>query len=663
MANEQILIVDNSTRNINFVIDSVLEPNSYQPLVAQDGKTGLNIALNQHPDLILLDMDVPEMTGMEMLDTLNTQNIKIPVIVMTSQGSETLAVQVFRMGVKDYILKPFEASEMLNSIERALTEVRLRKERDELTERLLESNQELEQRIKELHTLFGIGKSVTSLLDQEKLLSRLVEAAIYLTNAEEGSLLLVDKKTDELYMVAARGIDDRVARSFRLRVQDSLAGEVVTSGQPLILTGEDFTKIKTAYLVRSLMYVPLTVKERVSGVLSVNNRQQQRDFTNHDLRLLSALADYAAITLENARLFNQAESERTKLATVLGEIEEPVAVITGQNNRFIVANAALRRIFGLDEDEVEEQPLAELIYNRSLLELIAATPDTGATHKSEIPFDDGRTFYAALTPIPDVGRAIVMQDVTHFKKLDRIKSDFVSTVSHDLRAPLNSIKEYAKMINPAGELNEKQIIFVDRIINGVEQITALIDNLLDLSAIEADIDPDVTAIDIGQLTIEVTADFQNQAGRKHQQLICHTASGQPVMVVGNVLRLKQVVSNLIDNAIKYTPEEGQISAIVQTGDKQVVFKVEDNGPGIPPADLPFIFDKFFRVKDKGQAETRGTGLGLSICKSVIEKYDGHIWAESQPDQGSIFTFTLPLAPADDTKPVNVSSTESKVLPV
>jgi two-component system NtrC family sensor kinase len=642
MAAERVLIVDDSDQAVGFITDNVLKPNNFQPFIAKDGEAGLKMALAQHPDLILLDTDVAKMNGLAVLNALNARNVNIPVIFMTAQGSETSAVQAFRMGVKDYILKPFEAPAMLDAIKRALRETHLLRERDELTQRLLKSNQEAEQRLRELTTLLGIGKTVTSWLDQDRLLVRLVEAAIYLTGAEEGSLLLVDNKTNELYMVAARGLDERVARSIRLPVQDSLAGKVVTTGQPLILSGEDFTKIKTAYQVRSLMYVPLKVKERVSGVLGVNYRQAKRDFTNHDLRLLSALADYSAISLENTRLFNQAESERAKLVAILSEIEEPVVVINDDGQRIVVANAAFCRTFDLDEDEVEGHLLTELIYNRALFELLGITPESGYHHKGEISLNDGRTFYGTLSPIPGVGRAIVMQDVTHFKKLEHIKSDFVSTVSHDLHAPLNSIKAYAQLLSPAGRLNEKQQLFVDRITRGAEQVTALIDNVLDLSAIDAGIDPDITVVNLGQLTIEAVADFQDQADHKRQQLICHIV-GDLTPVAGNVLRLRQVVDNLIDNALKYTPPKGQISVIVLPKDKQVIFRIEDNGLGIPPSDLPFVFDKFYRVKDHGQAESPGAGLGLAICKSIVEKYGGYIRAENKPDQGTIFTFTLPLA--------------------
>jgi signal transduction histidine kinase len=207
---------------------------------------------------------------------------------------------------------------------------------------------------------------------------------------------------------------------------------------------------------------------------------------------------------------------------------------------------------------------------------------------------------------------------------------------------LTSVKAYAQMLELAGDLNDKQNLFMHRIVKATEHIAALINDLLDLSKIEAGIDLETTVVDLDRLATEVVAEFQEQAVSKRQQLIYHSP-GQATPVMGNELRLKQVIGNLVGNAIKYTPEAGQILMMVQPNDNQVSLKVEDNGLGIPPADLPFVFDKFYRVKNEDRAEIQGTGLGLAICKSIIEKYSGSIWAESQHRQGSAFTFTLPLA--------------------
>src|SRR5262249_32149667 len=158
---------------------------------------------------------------------------------------------------------------------------------------------------------------------------------------------------------------------------------------------------------------------------------------------------------------------RTKLATILSEIQEPVVVTSGEGQQVLMANTAFRQAFGLDSS-AEGQALMQLLHKPHLLQLIEAMPEPNNGHKGEVPPPDGRTLYATLTAIPEIGQAIIMQDITHLKELDRMKSDFVSTVSHDLRTPLTSIKDYVQMLGKAGDLNERQRLFVDRITKGVD---------------------------------------------------------------------------------------------------------------------------------------------------------------------------------------------------
>ncbi len=322
MAGELVLVVDDRDDSLQFLTDYILAPNGYRYITAKDGATGLDLAIKQNPALIIMDLKMPKMTGLEVLQALNERGINIPVILMTFHGSEETAVQAFRLGARDYIIKPYETSEMLQAIDRALTEVRLRRERDELHEGIMKVNRQLEQRVKELQIIYNIGKSVTALLDLEKLLNRIVEAARYITGAEESSLLLVDRKTGDLYMRAQQGVGERFARGFRVKSQDTIAGEVVRTGEPFIHSGDaQSLKVKTGYLVKSLVYVPLKVGNNVIGVLLVDNKIANRAFTENDVYLLQALADYAAIAIHNARLyeavkdFNQELEQRVQERT------------------------------------------------------------------------------------------------------------------------------------------------------------------------------------------------------------------------------------------------------------------------------------------------------------------------------------------------------------
>jgi signal transduction histidine kinase/CheY-like chemotaxis protein len=328
VAGEKVLLVDDRDDNLKFLAECILVPEGYPYIVAKDGLSALQKALSEKPDLILMDIRMPGLSGLEVLDSLNQRNVHIPVILMTFHGSEETAVQAFRLGAKDYIIKPFGADEMQRAIDRALAESRLRGEKDELGVGLLRTNQQLSQRVKELNALFGIGKSVTSLLDLEKVLSRIVEAAVYLTGSEEGTLLLVEEASGELYLRAAKNLGERYARGFRLRVDDSIAGQVVRTGKPVNAQsdgGRSGLKIKTGYLVHSVLNVPLKSVDKVIGVLSVDNRVSSRSFTTNDQYLLSALADWATIAIENASAVQKLQQARDEIAKWNDELEKKVA--------------------------------------------------------------------------------------------------------------------------------------------------------------------------------------------------------------------------------------------------------------------------------------------------------------------------------------------------
>jgi signal transduction histidine kinase len=291
---------------------------------------------SRNVNLIISDLVMPQMGGLELLEGLRDKGLDIPTILMTFHGSEGTAVRAFRLGARDYIIKPFAIEEMLNAIDRALTESRLRQERDRLTQTVLQVNRQLENRVQELRFLYGIGRSVTALLDLEQILSRIVEAAVYLTSAEEGSLMLVDQDSGELYLRAERGMGEKSAKNLRLKIQDSIAGQVVRTGRPVMIGGinqDDSFKVKTGYFVKSLLNVPLKVTDQVIGVLAVHNKSTARPFSDRHLNLLLALADYASIAIDNARLYARLFLDVTKAEQSSRELKKMVKVRTAALNK------------------------------------------------------------------------------------------------------------------------------------------------------------------------------------------------------------------------------------------------------------------------------------------------------------------------------------------
>lgn len=323
--------------------------------------------------------------------------------------------------------------------------------------------------------------------------------------------------------------------------------------------------------------------------------------------------------------------------TILTGLNDGVLVLD-HNHRIIFANPKAHELFSLDGQGNSTQPVEELIDNNDLLVLLARS-NTDKPFLGEIVLGDKRVMQAQVTPLSELGMVITMQDITHLKELDRIKNEFVSTVSHDLRSPLTAILGYVELIARVGPTNARQNEFISRVQLSVNNITALIDDLLDLGRIEAGFDAQKGRVAIEEILGLVVDSYQGRVQDNNQTLTLQVDRNLP-LITGSMIHLRQMFSNLIGNAIKYSPPKGQIKVLAWAEREQVFVQISDTGCGIPTADLPYIFDKFYRASNIS-ADMPGTGLGLTIVKTIVENHNGRIWAESKLDQGAAFTVVFP----------------------
>lgn len=282
-----VLVVDDNPNIRDFIKDSLLEPQGYRVSIAVDGQEGVEKALELKPDLMLLDYEMPRMNGVEVLRKLQEHGVAIPVILITSYGSESVAIEVFRLGVRDYVPKPFTTEELFGAMDRVLRMARLERERDQLMQQLKITNQDLAQRLKELDTLYHVSKSVTTLYEREKLMERIVDAALYITSALEGLLVLLDPQSGEPRVATHRIYANNEYRSLESRA--------------LMLHDTDL-----------MVSVPLQSRGQIIGALTLSNKVSRQPFTAHDRLLLKMLGDYAAIAIENVRLLNEVEERRER---------------------------------------------------------------------------------------------------------------------------------------------------------------------------------------------------------------------------------------------------------------------------------------------------------------------------------------------------------------
>ena len=330
---------------------------------------------------------------------------------------------------------------------------------------------------------------------------------------------------------------------------------------------------------------------------------------------------------------DHARRERDQLDAVLWGTEDPVLVVDDAGH-LLLHNAAARGLFGIPSDYAGP---ADHVIDDGDMHLLLAAPQP---QRAEVVIDDQRVFSAQMALVPGVGRVVVMHDISALKELDRLKTNFVASVSQDLRSPLTAILGYVELLTRAGPVNDQQRLFIDRIALSAHTITNLITDLLDLSRIEtAGMDAAGEVVNLAQVIEYALATVEGDVRARQQRCAVQLDTEAP-LVYGSPQRLKQMARNLLQNAVQYTPEGGSITVRLRAHADLVVLQVEDTGIGIPLHEQPHVFEKFYRATNV-QGVFEGAGLGLAIVKGIVDRHSGRLWVESQPGQGSAFTVILP----------------------
>lgn len=501
----------------------------------------------------------------------------------------------------------------------------------------------------QIELLYEVTTHLNADLSLEKVMTNVLTQAMAKVGATRGSVFLLDEQgrvTDrilcrenlapEVSSLVIREIMERGLAAWVLEHKEgALIEDTLQDSRWMVLPDH-------AGHVRSAVAVPFLRHGQVQGMLFLTHPEVGR-FRQEHLDLLTSIANQAAIAIQNARLYEWAENERRMLAAVLDSSADAI-LVTDPEDRIVLTNRAACQALGIEN---RPAPLRQVLMHPDLLALLErACQEEGIVNES-VRLADNRTFSVSVAPVRDregrtIGRVAVAHDITHMVELDEMKSRFVATVSHDLKAPLTAIRGFAELIKAVGPLNEDQSEFVQRIRDVVEGMTRLISSLLDLGRIEAGLGIELQPVDLGNVMIQAKYDLALAAQEKDILVDVELPPSLP-LVQGDPFRLHQVLTNLLGNAIKYTPRGGHVWIEAEVLPSEVVVSVRDTGIGIPPADLPHVFEKFYRVQDARVADQEGSGLGLAIVKSIIGELGGRVWAESTLNKGSTFFFALPLA--------------------
>jgi PAS domain S-box-containing protein len=366
-------------------------------------------------------------------------------------------------------------------------------------------------------------------------------------------------------------------------------------------------------------------------------------FGSDEVRFLTTIAGQAALASANSQLFANAEIGRQRLAAFLNSTPDPV-LVTDYQGRLLLANPAAWQVLGLPGETVNGKSIDSIIQQPALLGLLQLVSED--KQSAEVELADGKIYLATASSVivesQPVGRICILRDVTRFKELDTLKSEFVATVSHDLRYPLTTMRGYATMLEMVGELNEQQAGYVRKILSSVDGMNQLVTSLLDIGRIDAGVDLQLEMVPVQEVVERVVGTLQLQASQKQVVISSDISQHAIPLIEADYALLQQALHNLVENAVIYTEPRGKVSVRVEPDKDQMVFTVCDTGIGIAPVDLPRIFEKFYRGGQKEAKKRQGTGLGLAIVKSIADRHKGRVWVESQLGKGSAFHLAIPF---------------------
>ena len=300
--NERILLVESNPEICDLISRQALQPLGYQVIVVSDASKAIQQVIKFTPDLIISNINLPGLSGKDLMVALTSQGLETPLIVIAEKGQENDVIQAFRLGADDYLLWPARDVEIVSVVERSLRQVRESRSRQKLDIKLIEVNQESERRVRELTTIFAIGKAVLSIRDQATLLDILIEGAVYVAEADFGWLMLLNAATNKFELAANRKLPEFWVNKLGTTLDDGISSLVALSGETLAVNGVPLKRFKVANLGQSAASVPIKMDKKVIGILVIV-REKNTPIEKDTQKMLEAVADYASISLVNAHLF------------------------------------------------------------------------------------------------------------------------------------------------------------------------------------------------------------------------------------------------------------------------------------------------------------------------------------------------------------------------
>lgn len=676
---KRILIVDDE-ESIRVTLSTILTRQGYTVQAVGSFDEVTQVLPTFPPDTIILDVLLPKVSGLDILKYLKEHGVDAPVIIITGAPDIQSARESLRHGAYDYIAKPFTLDVLRQSVARAITEKELldarreleeqkRRYQEDLERQVRERTAELQRRNTELAALNRLGAILAESLSLERTLRGALAELAAAVNAALGAVYL--KRDGVLFCAASVAADGASAEMVPPSLDAALAEMPLSD--PVRLAPEqlpdELRKAVVAAGGKSAWLAGLIAQAETTGILLIALAEETSDAS-----LLAASARQIAAAVQNARLFEESVTRRKHTEAIIQNMADGVLVLD-REDRISVCNPALCSILGVRQEDLVGRrvhdfrdsphpglaalwevgaPSADLM--EQLQAMASGNADAAgspAVVRREVSLSSplNRVVMVYTTQLRDMahnplGQVRLVRDITRERELERMKSDFVAIVSHELRTPLFYIKGFIELLLQGKAEDPKvRTEFLNIIRDQTDHLSKLVEDILDTSKMEqGNFLLKRERVPMEDLIRQAVADAEGMASNAGVHVRVEISEPLPE-VMGDFVRLKQVMANLLGNAIKFSKPGG--IAIVRGLRKpgEVWVQVVDFGAGIPPQSLPHVFDKFFQVEPSQTRTSGGAGLGLYIARHIVENLGGRIWVESELGKGSTFTFALPVQEA------------------
>lgn len=510
-------------------------------------------------------------------------------------------------------------------------------------------------RVRQRDYMLEISRAITQELNLDNLLARILKISAEMLAGQAG-LIALREELRGWTIAASHGI-----RPAFLQYLDPLLAAVPDYEDParfelpeINRLFQDLTRSATQGLLTGVG-LPLIVRKQVIGVIFIFRNYAGR-FSSNDRALLQSFADQAAIAVYNAQLYTQVSHEKQRMDALLDSAADGILILV-PDHTVIRCNPAFARMLGMPISRILGRSHQDVIRwekrkNGLTLEQAEAggwplTPNATLYVEGDLEREDALPLPVGITYAPLLNQEgnlvniiATIRDITHFREAEELKSTFISVISHELKTPVALIKGYVGTLRREDASWERAIVkdSLEVIEEEADRLTELIDNLLDASRLQAG----VLAINLSDVALDdlierIVQRFRTQTTTHN--IVMDFPEGFPV-ILADEDRISQVISNLLSNSIKYSPEGGVIRITGQILPTQVILCVSDQGPGIAPEDLPHVFDRFYRASEASRT-TKGAGLGLYLARAVVEAHGGRIWVDPKPGDGVRVCFSLP----------------------